>query len=304
MSRTPIRSIFAAAFAASAALAFSLPAGAAPTPDVTFSVDQLNTVKADLDRTWTKVPDSVAAWYVDDKTNSVVVEVVKNDPAGVAFAKSSINSAAITTKSVDEAYKPVWSIIGGQAIYAGGSRCSAGFNATRSDGTRLVITAGHCTNISSTWTGTGGALGTRYGSSFPGNDYGAIRVTSSSATSTGLVDRYSSGADVRVSGAANPSVGASVCRSGSTTGWRCGQVTALNQTVNYGSSGIVNGLIRTTVCAEPGDSGGSLVSNGSSTVTAYGITSGGSGNCRTGGTTFFQPVVEALNAYGASIVRG
>ncbi len=32
--------------------------------------------------------------------------------------------------------------------------------------------------------------------------------------------------------------------------------------------------------------------------TALGLTSGGSGNCRTGGTTFFQPVAEALNAYG------
>ncbi|MGW9545036.1 trypsin-like serine protease, partial [Streptomyces celluloflavus] len=46
----------------------------------------------------------------------------------------------------------------------------------------------------------------------------------------------------------------------------------------------------TTVCAEPGDSGGPLYgSNG----TAYGLTSGGSGNCSSGGTTFFQPVTEA-----------
>ncbi|MEU0296361.1 serine protease, partial [Streptomyces cavourensis] len=32
-----------------------------------------------------------------------------------------------------------------------------------------------------------------------------------------------------------------------------------------------------------------------------GLTSGGSGNCSSGGTTFFQPVVEALNAYGVSV---
>ncbi len=57
-------------------------------------------------------------------------------------------------------------------------------------------------------------------------------------------------------------------------------------------------MIQTNVCAEPGDSGGPLYgSNG----TAYGLTSGGSGNCSSGGTTFFQPVVEALNAYGMSV---
>jgi streptogrisin C len=284
-------------------LAFTQPAGAAPaTQDATtFSATQLSSIKADLDRTWTKVPASVASWYVDESTNRVVVEVVNGDASGVAFARSGVNSAAITTKNVTEAYTPYWSIIGGQAITTSGSRCSAGFNARRSDGTRLVITAGHCTNIGSSWSGVGGTLGTRYGSSFPGNDYGSIRVTSSAAVSTNLVDRWSSGADVRVTGAANPAVNTRICRSGSTTGWRCGTVTGLNQTVNYGSSGIVYGLIRTNACAQPGDSGGSMVSNTSPTVTAYGLTSGGSGNCSTGGTTFFQPIVEALNAYGATI---
>ena len=66
-------------------------------------------------------------------------------------------------------------------------------------------------------------------------------------------------------------------------------MTALNATVNY-AEGTVTGLIRTTVCAEPGDSGGSLYSG----TVAYGLTSGGSGNCSSGGTTFFQPVTEAL----------
>lgn len=85
-------------------------------------------------------------------------------------------------------------------------------------------------------------------------------------------------------------------RSGSTTGLRSGRATALDQTVRY-AEGTVAGLIRTTVCAEPGDSGGPLFSGG----TALGLTSGGSGDCVIGGTTFFQPVIEALNAYGVSI---
>ena len=73
-------------------------------------------------------------------------------------------------------------------------------------------------------------------------------------------------------------------------------MTGLNATVNY-PQGTVSGLIRTTVCAQPGDSGGSLYSGS----TAHGLTSGGSGNCSTGGTTFFQPVTEALSVYGVSV---
>jgi streptogrisin C len=112
-----------------------------------------------------------------------------------------------------------------------------------------------------------------------------------------LVDRYSAGSDVTVTGAATATVGMAVCRSGSTTGWRCGSVTGVNATVCY-AEGCVYQMIRTNVCAEPGDSGGSLVTNPSSgPVRAVGMTSGGSGNCSSGGTTFFQPVVEVLQTY-------
>ena len=84
---------------------------------------------------------------------------------------------------------------------------------------------------------------------------------------------------------------------GSTTGIHSGRVTALNVSVRYQGGGKVDGMIQTTVCAEPGDSGGPLYDG----TKALGITSGGSGDCRTGGTTFFQPVREAANAYGVTI---
>ena len=54
------------------------------------------------------------------------------------------------------------------------------------------------------------------------------------------------------------------------------------------------------MCAEPGDSGGSLLAG----TQAQGMTSGGSGNCSSGGTTYFQPVGEALSAAGVSLVTG
>jgi streptogrisin C len=212
----------------------------------------------------------------------------------------------VRIKHVSEAYKPVWNLIGGQAIRtSSGARCSLGFNARSSSGARYVITAGHCTDLGGTWSGSGGTIGGVSGSSFPTNDYGRITVSSSAAVSTALVDRYSSGSDVTVTGPRSASTGLAVCRSGSTTGWRCGSVTATNQTVCY-AEGCVGQMIRTNVCAEPGDSGGSLVTNpGSGTrVQAVGLTSGGSGNCSSGGTTFFQPITEPLSVYGLTLFTG
>ncbi|MYS75172.1 trypsin-like serine protease, partial [Streptomyces sp. SID5926] len=88
-----------------------------------------------------------------------------------------------------------------------------------------------------------------------------------------------------------------VFRMGSTTGLADGQVLGLDATVNY-PEGTVTGLIQTDVCAEPGDSGGSLFTRDG---LAIGLTSGGSGDCTVGGETFFQPVTTALAAVGATL---
>jgi streptogrisin C len=271
---------------------------------VEHSAAELNAVQSKLDQNGASMPKSVTGWYVDGVTNSVVVEVYGSQVAAASWAKSL--GADVRFTKVSEQPKTLWNVIGGQAITTtAGARCSAGFNARNSSGARYVIDAGHCGNLGGTWSGTGGTLGSVFRSSFPGNDYSAINVSSSSAVSTALVDRYSSGSDVTVAGSSGGSVGAAVCRSGSTTGWHCGTITALNQTVTY-SQGSVGQMIRTNVCAEPGDSGGSLVTSpGSGTrVTALGVTSGGSGNCSSGGTTFFQPVNEALSAYSLTLVTG
>jgi streptogrisin D len=181
-------------------------------------------------------------------------------------------------------------ISGGDAIYTGGSRCSLGFNVRNSAGTNYFLTAGHCTNLGTTWTNGSVTLGTRTGTSFPGNDYGIVRYTNTTITKYGMVGSQD------ITSAGTPGVGQTVRRRGSTTGIHSGTVTALNATVNY-PQGQVRGLIRTTVCAEPGDSGGSLYSS----TKALGLTSGGSGNCSSGGITYFQPVAEPLGAYGVSV---
>ncbi|MFF0820619.1 S1 family peptidase [Micromonospora haikouensis] len=190
-------------------------------------------------------------------------------------------------------------IAGGQAVYAaGGGRCSLGAN-VRSGSTYYFVTAGHCTTTATTWyadsAGTS-VLGSRAGSSFPGNDYGIVRYTSTTVAHPSAVHTYPG--TLTVTGTAAPVVGMAVCRSGATTGVRCGSITGLNATVNY-AQGSVSGLIRTNICAEPGDSGGPLYV--AATGRIVGILSGGSGNCTTGGTSYYQPIGEILAAYGVTI---
>jgi streptogrisin C len=305
MKRTSVvRWAGAGLLAAGVALSMAAPASAGVDTSATKSVAELSAAQVKLDKAAATRPSSVAGWYVDQASRSLVVEVHGSD-AAVANWASSQGAGTVKIKHLTEAYKPVWNLIGGQAITTGGSRCSLGFNARSSGGTRYVITAGHCTALGGNWSGVGGSIGPVSGSTFPGSDYGRITVTSSAAVSTPLVDRYSSGSDVTVTGPRTASNGLGVCRSGSTTGWHCGSVTATNQTVCY-SQGCVGQMIRTNVCAEPGDSGGSLVTNpGSATrVQAVGLTSGGSGNCSSGGTTFFQPITEPLSAYGLTLYTG
>lgn len=253
---------------------------------------ELARITATLDA---KVSVPGTAWAVDPVANQVVVSI---DPTVTAEHVKTIEATVAALGSgarieqLPGALQPT--ISGGQAIYSGGSRCSLGFNVV-SGSTYYFLTAGHCTNIGSTWTtSSGSVLGTRTGTSFPGNDYGIVRYAAGVAH-PGNVSLYN-GSFQDITSAGNATVGQSVRRSGSTTGVRSGSVTQTNATVTY-AQGRVTGLIRTTVCAQPGDSGGSLFAG----TTALGLTSGGSGNCTTGGVTYFQPVTEPLSVYGVSV---
>jgi streptogrisin D len=265
-----------------------LQAGAIPQI-VTRSAAALAATSAELTRTAT-VPGT--AWGVDPVSNKVVVSI---DPSVTGANLAKVNAAvarlgdAVTVEHLSSTFSTLAS--GGDAIYSGGFRCSLGFN-VRSGNTFSFLTAGHCGNIGATWFSNSArtvVLGTRAGTSFPGNDYAIIRYTAA-GTPPGTVG----GQDITSAG--TPVVNQTVTRRGSTTGVHTGRVTQLNATVNY-AEGSVTGTIRTTVCAEGGDSGGPLYSG----TTAYGLTSGGSGNCTTGGVTFFQTVTEALSVFGVSV---
>jgi streptogrisin D len=231
------------------------------------------------------------AWGVDPVENKVVVSVDDTvDAAELALLESVLadDGDAARVERIAGTFTPL--IAGGDAIRGGGYRCSLGFN-VRIGGFDYFLTAGHCTQVVGTWTTPGART---VGSSFPGDDYGLAQYASN-ASRTGDVSLYN-GARQDIRSAGNAFVNQTVWRSGSTTGLRSGRVTGVNQTVRY-AQGTVRGLVRTTVCAQPGDSGGPFFAGS----VALGLTSGGSGNCTFGGTTFFQPVTEALSRYGAVV---
>src|SRR4051812_19616584 len=246
---------------------------------VKYSLRQLDGVATRIDAAAASAPSTVASWGVDVRRNAVVVSVVGDDPSALAFAQRfQAGGDEVVIEPVTEAPRPLWDIIGGQAIRNARARCSAGFNA-RAGMFRYVLTAGHCGELRGSWSGARGAIGPVARYDFPGDDFAEILVNDASAVQTALVDRYGAGSDVTVAGSAVAPVGSSVCRSGSTTGWQCGTIQATNQTVNYGGGDIVSGLTRTNVCAEPGDSGGAVVSpHRAPRVQAPGFTSRGAGD--------------------------
>jgi len=255
------------------------------------TANDLDSAKARLDAE--KAPAQVTGWYVDPAANTLTVTVKRGQADA---AKSFVEKAGTLAKVVETDETPTLfkDIRGGDAYYINNAgRCSVGFAVQGG-----FVTAGHCGSKGDTVAGVDrSALGAFEGSSFPGNDYGWVKANSA-WTPTAKVNHYG-GADVVVSGHTEAAAGASICRSGSTTGWHCGVVQAKSQTVNY-QEGSVSGLTRTDVCAEPGDSGGSWVSG----TQAQGVTSGGSGDCTSGGTTYFQPVNEILSTYGLTLVTG
>ncbi|MET9802684.1 S1 family peptidase [Streptomyces sp. NPDC006368] len=237
------------------------------------------------------------SWAVDPVTNKVVV-TADGTVKGAAWGEltevvKGLGSKAELKRASGE-FRPF--LAGGDAIHSGGGRCSLGFNVVK-DGQPHFITAGHCGEAGSQWSETRGgpAVGVMVDSRFPGNDFALVKYVADTPHPS-EVNLYGGGAQP-ITKAGEATVGMKVTRSGSTTRVHDGEVTGLDATVNYGNGQIVEGLIQTTVCAEPGDSGGSLFAGD----TAIGLTSGGSGDCTSGGTTFFQPVPEALTAFGAQI---
>jgi hypothetical protein len=251
-------------------------------------------------------------WYVDVPNNSVVVTVTdgaadKRTAAMTKLAKSFGDSVRIEHRPAAEAPQPAESVAGGfEYVLPNGGTCSVGFNTVDAANQNVVLTAGHCTQQSG-WISRGAYnIGQTRTSNFPTDDFGTFWNTYPDYwQASPSVDMYD-GNYARLAGEwDNPPVGATVCKSGRTTGFTCGTITGLDETVTYGSD-VVSGLVRHNACVEPGDSGGSNIS---ANYYALGVTSGASlraNQCLSKfgeeNVSWYQPIGEALSREGLRLV--
>ncbi len=276
------------------------------------SLAQLETVMSQLNRGQAALglrsarggmDPAIHSWRIDLRSNSVVVTT---DPGAqnkavdfIAASGADVNAIRFGTSKTRP--QPTFDIRGGDRYWTPTSGCSIGFSVTQGATTGFA-TAGHCGGVNTAVSGANNvAIGNFAGSQFPGADQAWVRNTNpGSWVIRPWVNTYNGG-NLNVIGNLETPVGGATCRSGATTGWRCGAITAKNVTVNY-SAGLTYGLVQSTACVGFGDSGGSFISPSGE---AQGVTSGGgipggsNNNCAIASpVTFHQPIQPLLNAYG------
>jgi len=271
------------------------------------SMDQLDAGANARVKGISKPLDGVQSWYVDARTNSVVVKVDEGaTDAGVDFvALSGADSAQVRIEHSPGKLQTPANIVGGiEYSINNASLCSVGFSVTRG-ATKGFVTAGHCGTVNSVARIGGAQVGTFAARVFPGNDRAWVSLTSAQT----LLPRVANGSSyVTVRGSAEAAVGAAVCRSGRTTGYQCGTITAKNVTANY-AEGAVRGLTQGNACMGRGDSGGSWITSAGQ---AQGVMSGGNvqsngNNCgipASQRSSLFERLTPILSQYGLTLVTG
>jgi len=272
------------------------------------SLASLDNAKGQLDvlAQRAQVPQGVYGWHVDVTTNSVVVSVAPGAQRhGIDFvAASGADADTVRFETLAWAPRPLATFEGGSEYlsYDGSNYwyCSVGFSVTK--GTEQgFATAGHCGDAGDKAfylvnRNTVSQIGAFAASTFPSADRAWVKVDNSH-TLLATVD----GSSVGVKGSTEAPIGAALCRSGRTTGWKCGVIEAKNVSVTY-PQGTVNGMTRTNICAEGGDSGGPFITGAGQ---GQGVLSGGSGGCKGGqakfAKTYFFPLNPLLQTYNLTL---
>lgn len=235
----------------------------------------------------------IALYFVDVVTNKLVIDALPQsvDEAEDLAKDVGLSESEFEVRKVDELLRPVTLMGGGGYAINRAVACSVGFNVRGG-----FVSAGHCGRAGDSVTYLDGTpVGTFQRSDFPSLDMSYIS-TLPSVQGPGYVGAYGIQGDQAVRGSGTAPVGAGICRSGTTTGWRCGAIQAYDVTINY-SQGPVFGMVLTNACAESGDSGGSFISGDQ----AQGVASGAGGNCASGGQSVYQPLNPILQRYGLSL---
>lgn len=276
---------------------------------VPYPLARLDAAKARFDALAkrSRLDAAIHSWYVDPRTNRVVVSA--DTPQAAQRVQAFAASAGVdpllvrfeASKGRPQAFN---TIVGGERYNLPNGFCSVGFPVFNGQA-RGYVTAGHCGGAGTLARGANNlSQGVFSGSTYPGNDFAWVYLTNPAWSLRPWVNNHAGGS-VTVEGAVPAPIGAAICRSGATTGFHCGTVTATNVSADYGD-GPITGLVQSTACAGRGDSGGAFITPAGQ---AQGVTSGGmlpfgaNDNCgQATPVTFHQPLQPILNAYGLTLL--
>lgn len=257
----------------------------------------------------------VVSWGPDARNNRIDIMVnrtVRDASTDAFVARVAALGDIVHVTETSDSPRQQSDVVGGEKWVPGTeSPCSIGFATTRiTGGGKAFLTAGHCTNDVNQ--AAYGKDGTRVGTSNKDGkssvnategDMGVVDVDQAGWNLAPTVAGDAQHAAVTVTGSAEAVVGTAICRSGQTTGMRCGEVTKVNQRVDYGNV-VIEGLSYSSACSAGGDSGGSYVTaTGGKAVGLH--SGGGSATCTSGSGekfTIFQPVNEALAKFKLTLV--
>lgn len=270
---------------------------------------ELQQLMAKVERLAARVP-GVTSYGPDVVHNGVRVNVTGEASPRVVAQLRALDGVRVISGAAFQQQEG--QIQPGTAWYDTGGKCSMGFAATDADGGNHFVTAGHCMVKNPDDPAFGdSAKQDRIGTANVGGravnnnegDMGAVAVTEPGWELSAEVNTHGDADPFAVTGSVDAQVGDAICQSGDTTGFKCGEVTAVNQTVDFGGGVVVEGLSFGTPCTDFGDSGGAWIAGDK----AAGTHSGGVGvnNCKDGeDNAAFQPVNEELTKFGLTLYTG
>ncbi len=204
---------------------------------------------------------------VDVGTGEVVVEA---PPTAVDTVRDLAGSGPVRVVETTGPATPSARLLGGDRIDStnGFGACSAGYNLAGPDGSRYLLTAGHCSTASGRWAEEGELIGTTSTRNFGPGDYQLVPVEDTGRTNPSPSVRWGGqdGEEIDIYGVASPYTGMTVCKYGSFSGLSCGEITETGYSITYRIcyytyycySATVNDLVKSDACNVGGDSGGPL----------------------------------------------
>ncbi|MFE0380553.1 S1 family peptidase [Streptomyces inhibens] len=263
----------------------------------------------------------VTGWGVDERANGVVVRVdrTRHTTGTDAFEQAVRDLAThakipVTVERSDQTPRQQQgTVVGGERWMPGSEGiCSIGFTVTGPKGFQGFLTAGHCTLTpdQAAYGQDGSRLGTsnqsgKHSVNGREGDFGLVKVDQPGWTVSSTVAGQG-GTPVTVTGAQEGLAGMTICRSGQSSGWHCGEITRVDQTVDYGTA-VIEGLSYTNACSAAGDSGGSYVTQANASMAVGMHSGGGAAHCDNFGgdtITIFQPIGEALAKWNLKLKTG